>query len=216
MAGKKKFPNGTIQYVIKKAGLLEKPIYVTFTSETEGDAFVKRVEALLDKGIIPAGMEPKNRVMTIRDLVNEYERDAHPSSKDQGALSPTLKAHGHLPLSAITASWVDTWINAMKREEKLAPATIRARVGALARATDWGMRKGYLTMPDHALRSLPDGYATYTKTDVAFAGKKREDVERDRRLEPGEYERILAVIEAGVLPRKGKPYRIEYIPAVRW
>ena len=45
----------------------------------------------------------------------------------------------------------------MKSIEKLAPSTIRARVGALARCTDWGMRKGYLVMPDHPLRTLPDG-----------------------------------------------------------
>lgn len=37
------------------------------------------------------------------------------------------------------------------------------------------------------------------------------DVERDRRLEPGEYERILAVIDAGVLPRKQRPRVIEHV-----
>lgn len=43
----------------------------------------------------------------------------------------------------------------MKRVDRVAPITIQAKVGALARCTDWGMCKGFLTMPDNALRSIP-------------------------------------------------------------
>lgn len=45
MAGKKRLPNGSIQYVVKKAGLLPKPLYFTFANEKEGDAYVARVLA---------------------------------------------------------------------------------------------------------------------------------------------------------------------------
>lgn len=41
------------EFVIKRAGLLEKPVYLTFDTEEEGDAFCKNVEKLLDQGIIP-------------------------------------------------------------------------------------------------------------------------------------------------------------------
>lgn len=215
MAGKKQFPNGTWQYVFKKAGLLEKPIYMTFETESEGDEYARRLEALLDNGIVPTEFKRDARVLTIAQLVREYERDAHPSSKDQGAIRAVLKSYGDKPLSGITAAWVDDWISSMKRLERIAPATIRARVGALARCTDWGMRKGHLVMPDHPLRTLPDGYAQYTKTDTAIAGVKREDVERDRRLEPGEYEKILTVIDGGVLARKVRPLTLDYLLAHR-
>ena len=210
MAGKKQFPNGTWQYVFKKAGLLEKPIYQTFDTEAEGDDYARRLEALLDNGIVPTEFKRETRILTIAQLVREYERDAHPSHKDQGAIRAVLKSYADTPLMSITAGWVDDWITGMKRIEKIAPATIRARVGALARCTDWGMRKGHLVMPDHPLRTLPDGYAQFTATDTAIAGVKREDIERDRRLEPGEYEKILAVIDGGVLARKQRPLTIEY------
>lgn len=210
MAGKKQFGNGTWQYTFKKAGLLEKPIYLTFPTEAEGDAYAKKLEALLDNGIVPTEHKQVTSVLTIAQLVREYERDAHPSVKDQGAIRSVLNTRGDVPLRAITAGWVDDWITGMKRIEKVAPATIRARVGALARCTDWGMRKGHVVMPDHPLRTLPDGYAQYTKHDTAIAGVKREDVERDRRLEPGEYEKILAVIDGGVLARKQRPLVLEY------
>ena len=215
MAGKKKFPNGTIQYVIKKAGLLPKPIYMTFANESEGDAYVARVEALLAKGIIPADLTQETKTLNIRDLVREYEQDAHPSAKDQSALSMVLKDHGTLPLTMITSAWVDAWIDSMKRVERIAPATIRARVGALARCTDWGVRKEHLELKGDPLRKLPDGYATYTRLDAQIAGTKRQDVERDRRLEPGEYENILKVIDAGVLPRQQRPLVLQHQAALR-
>lgn len=72
----------------------------------------------------------------------------------------------------------------MKRVDRVAPITIQAKVGALARCTDWGRRKEFLTMPDaHA--------AFYTKANAAAAGVERQDVERDIRLEPGECEKFL-------------------------
>lgn len=215
MAGKRKTRTGKWEFVVKKAGVLPKPLYLTFETEAEGDAYCAKLEALLARGVVPAEHLVARPVMTIAALVGEYERDAHPSPKDRGAFGPVLRAHGAVALDSITAAWVDAWISEMKRAEKLAPATIRARVGALARCTDWGVRKGLLSLPDNALRNLPDGYAQYTKTDAALAEGARTDVERDRRLEPGEYERILAVIDAGVLPRKQRPRVIEYKAAVR-
>jgi integrase len=208
MAGKRQRPNGW-EYVIKRAGLLDKPIYLTFADEKEGDAFVAKVEKLLDKGIIPTELRAPSRIDTIADLVREYERDAHPTAKDRAALGTIIKSKGTTRLTSIDAGWVDDWISEMKRIDKLAPATIRAKVGALARCTDWGMRKGHVLMPDHPLRTLPDGYAQYTKTDAAIAGEARVDVERDRRLEPGEFEKVSALIVGGVLPRKQRPLALD-------
>lgn len=214
MASKRK--RGDVwEYTVKRAGVLPRPLYLTFASEAEGDAYCRNLEALLDKGIIPSERQPVARVMTLAALARDYMRDAHPSAKDRSALGPVLAAHGGQPLGAITVKWVDAWIVTMKRAEVLAPATIRARVGALARCTDWGVRKGLLALPDNPLRTLPDGYAQYTSADNAMTGGGRVDVERDRRLEPGELERLLAVIDAGVLPRKQRPYAIPHPSALR-
>ncbi|MEG2817221.1 MAG: site-specific integrase [Comamonas sp.] len=209
MAGKKQFPNGTWQYVFKKAGVLDKPIYLTFQTEEEGDEYAKRLDALLARGIVPSEHQRTEKILTIGELVREYERDAHPSPKDRGSLRTIVPVHGHVPLSEINAAWVDAWVQQLKRIDKVAPTTIQAKVGALARCTDWGMRKGFLTMPDHALRALPNGYAQYTKADAAVAGVARKDEERDRRLEHGEWEKILEVIAAGVLPRTQRPLVLE-------
>lgn len=196
------------EYTFKKAGVLEKPLYLTFTTEKEGDEYSVKLEMLLDRGIVPTEYQTVSRITSIESLVRVYLRDAHVKHRDAALLSTICKTVGTVPLALITANWVDNWISDMKRINKVAPATIRGKIGALARCIDWGSRKSLLLMPVNPLRTLPEGYAQYTKVDEALSGVKREDVERDRRLEAGEYERICRAIEAGVLPRKQRPYTL--------
>lgn len=211
----KRFRNDVWEYVFKRAGVLDKPISLTFKTEVEGDEYARKLESLLDRGIVPTEHQTVSRIVNIETLVNQYLRDAHPKDKDVGALGTVCKAVGKTTLDRINAKWVDDWISDMKRIDKVAPATIRAKVGALARCCDWGIRSKLLLMPDHPLRTLPVGYAQYTKLDEGLAGVKREDVERDRRLEKGEYEKIIAVIEGGVLPRKQRPLELPDKAALR-
>jgi integrase len=63
-------------------------------------------------------------------------------------------------------------------------------------ALDWCLRNEWLNI--NPLRMLPQRYASYTPAD----GEKRLDVERDRRLLPGEYERILWILEGHFPPDK--------------
>ncbi len=214
MAGKRRRANGW-EYVFKRSGLLEKPIYVNFTNEAEGDAFAVRLDKLLDRGIVPTEYQRPDRMRSINELVRAYEAQAHPSSKDVGQLSTIVRSRGTTPLVNINAAWVDDWVTELKRLENLAPATIRAKVGALGRCADWGIRKGFVLLPDHPFRTLPDGYAQYTKADVAIAGLARTDVERDRRLEGDEGEKIAAVIAGGVLARKQRPLLLVDTAALR-
>lgn len=41
------------QCTIKRAGLLPQPFCLGFVSEAEGDEYVRRLEALLDRGVVP-------------------------------------------------------------------------------------------------------------------------------------------------------------------
>lgn len=215
MPGKRERENGTWEYVFKRKGVLPKPLYLTFDTEAEGDAYGARLEALLDQGYVPAEHREAVRVSTIDDLITEYLRDAHPSKKDREQLANVSKTKGSTVLANVNAGWVDDWVAELKRILKVAPATITAKVGAFARCCDWGMRKGFVTMPDHPLRTLPAGYAQYTKTDAALAGVARVDVERDRRLEHGEDDKVFAVLDKGVLHRKQRPLVLPYPAALR-
>lgn len=90
----------------------------------------------------------------------------------------------------------------------------RAR-GRAGQGCGLGCAQGAFTLPDNPLRTLSDGYAQYTELDAALAKVRRLDVERDRRLEPGEYERILGAINVGVLTRKQRPLHLPNPRAMR-
>jgi integrase len=193
------------EFTVKRAGVLEKPLFLTFTSEADGDAYCARLEALLDRGIVPDEYKPTRRVMSLADLIATYGHQVSLPAKDAEVLRTVSRAIGETPVSALDANWCDDWISQMKREKRYAPATIRAKVGALARCCDWAMRKKLIEMPDHPLRTLRDGYASYTKADAEYV-EPRFDIERDRRLEPGEFERIVAVLASGQIAGKDVPH----------
>ena len=41
------------EFIVRRKGVLPKPLYLTFASEEEGDRYVKKLEALLDAGVVP-------------------------------------------------------------------------------------------------------------------------------------------------------------------
>lgn len=102
----------------------------------------------------------------------------------------------NLTTSELNYNWAEAWIVSMKRSENLAPSTIRHRHGALARCLDWVCRRHPQILSQNPLRFLKRGFATYTREDgncvTRNGGKLKVDVERDRRLDRDEEERILS------------------------
>jgi integrase len=203
--------NDAWHYTIKRAGLLPKPLYLSFADEAEGDEYVRRVEALLDRGVVPEEFGKKREVQTsLRDGVRRYLSEQHTAPDDAGLLQIVLsRLPIGMPLADITFTWATGWVTALKREQNLAPSTLRKHVGALARALDW--LAGHGSIPFNPLRSLAKGYASYTPDDVAalaaIEGKEKGDTERDRRLEKGEDERIREIL-SGSKP-KGRQRALE-------
>lgn len=168
------------QYTIKRAGLLPQPVYLSFTSEAEGDEYVRRLEAILDRGIVPEGLvNTKAVARDLRSQVNEY-RGAQHISLDDEQLLPVLLSR--LPigitLPQLTFTWATDWVTRMKREQNLAPSTIRHYVGALFRALDWLAAHGALPM--NPLRLLRRGYSTYTPDDKVAVAKIEGHAKTDK------------------------------------
>lgn len=219
MPTKRQLPNGTWEIVIKRKALLEKPLGKVFPTLEEGLAWASVIEANLDRGLVSPDIvaeQLSKQVLTVRDLLRQYEIKGGASLRDLDVLMTLTNRIGHTPLGDLNVGWVDSWITLMKRQEQLSPATIRGRVGVMARATKWGIRQQILTLPDAPFTNLATGYSHYSEEDSRFVEEVRVDIKRDRRLEPGEYERILAVIDSGLLPRKvGGPEPIVHKEAMR-
>lgn len=217
MATKRKRGNSW-QYTIRRAGLLRQPAYLSFASESEGDEYVRRLEALLDSGVVPEELtNTKAAAKDLRSQVSEY-RSAQHISVDDEQLLPILLSR--LPigitLPQLTFTWATEWVTSMKREQNLAPSTIRHYVGALSRALDWLAAHGALPM--NPLRILPRGYSTYTADDktavIRIDGEAKTDQERDRRLEPGEEERIREILAGAKPPGRQRPLNLRHREAL--
>jgi integrase len=179
-------------------------LYLTFDTESEGDAYVRRLETLLDKGIVPAEFKKDpNAPRTIAELIRKYLAAQRVAESDMPWLKSLWLKFGSVRLQEIDYAWTETWISQMKREQHLAPSTIRHYVGALARSLDWAGRHGVECVTPNPLRKLPQRYAIYTDVDVravnAMGKEAPEDVERDRRLVSDEEARIRRIL-AGEKP----------------
>lgn len=189
----------TFFYTVKRAGLLPKPLNLSFRDEQEGDVYVARLEKLLDAGIVPPEFaEQAGAIVSIADAIREYRKVVSVGKADRPLLDLlAVSAAGKRKVMFTDYQWAEGWIKEMKHDNHLAPSTIRHKVGALARCFDWLARKSEI--PGNPFRLLPKGYAGYTEADeaaLAAEGKApREDISRERRLEEGEELEIRKVFE---------------------
>lgn len=191
--------SGNWEYVFKRKGVLDKPLSVTFSTEEEGDREAVRIEGMLRRGIVPQNrVAPDSPIKSIPDAIREYRKVVSVGASDGPLLDSLTLTHATVSLSTVNYNWVEGWVSKMKREEHLAPGTIRHYVGALSRCLNWCVRKN--VMLQNPLSLLPRGYATYTEADGRAAGGRREDVERDRRVSVKEETAIRAAIGAYPIP----------------
>lgn len=186
MASKRQRGNGSWEFVVKRKGLLPKPIHLTFSTEAAGDEYCNHLEKLLDAGIVPEEFKKNGTaVTTIGQAIVQYTDTVHITDDDVRILTQLRAALGERTLDKVDYPWAEQWVRELQAEA-LSPSTIRKKVGALARCFDWLIRRKDTILASNPLRMLPKRYAT-TATG-------RKDVERDRRLRKGEEERILAIL----------------------
>lgn len=196
MAMKRK-RGSTWHYTVKRAGVLPKPLNLSFPDEAEGDAYVARLEQLLDAGIIPPEFaEQTGAIVTVGDAIREYRKAVSIGKADRPVLDLLVGEMGTTSVTRVDYTWVDRFVRNLKQKNNLAPSTIRHRVGAIARCYDWLMRKG--DVPGNPWRLLPKKYANYTEADqevlAAVDLEAKQDVSRDRRLEGDEEKKIKAIL----------------------
>jgi integrase len=215
MATKRKRTSGTWEYVVKRKLLLKAPLYLSFESEAEGDAYVKKLEALLNKGIVPAEFQNSaDAFTTIGDVIRDYLIAQHVASSDRAGLGLLFTRIGPTRLSTVSYSWAESWVTEQKRSLQLSPTTIRHHVGALARCFDWAERRGVSALMPNPLRRLPRNYSTYTAADAvavrALGGSAKSDVERDRRIQAGEEKRIRGILAGDIGNGRQRPFDLHW------
>jgi len=71
------------EYTVRRKDVLPRPAYLPFGNEEEGDEYVRRLEAMLDRGIIPDALREERPTALLRDHVRRYIADQHVSTSDR-------------------------------------------------------------------------------------------------------------------------------------
>lgn len=194
----KPFANGTFQLRVSSK-LLDKPLYATFDTLEQAQAYGTQLEGLLAQGIVPKSLLERTKagqeIWTVSRCISEYLRENSVPVSDIKLLHTIRPLLATASTGHLNYDWAEGWVRRMKRIDNLSPSTIRHRHGALARCFDWMLRKHPGVMAQNPLRLLKRGFATYTEEDkklLIAAGKApKVDVERDRRLHAEEEKLIL-------------------------
>ncbi|NHZ99117.1 hypothetical protein [Massilia sp. CCM 8734] len=201
MATIKVLSSGAFQIrVVSK--LLPKPFYATFDTREQAVAYSHHLKVLLDQGIVPATLAQEKGEQrtpwTVQRCIAEYLRTQSVPVSEQKLLDTIRERVADVNTNDLNYEWAEKWIRRMKHIDNLSPTTIRHRHGALARCIDWVCRSHPQILLANPLRLLKRGFSTYTAEDSLLAaangGKAKVDIERNRRLDADEEERILACL----------------------
>ena len=218
MASKKFLSNGTrIQYTITRKILPGKKLYYSCNraDESDFDARIAKIEAMLDAGVIPPEIKEKfdgKRLEpggsdTFGWLLRRYREAAetqHIKKDDLSRLDKVAEEFGGTKLAIMnTSEWSGHFVSKLKRQKNLSEATVLHYIGALRRCLDYAVRIRKLSSV--SLRFEKRGFGTYTPTDIDWLlgnGKKvKESKPRTRRPTVEEWAEILRVA-SGEKPKK--------------
>jgi integrase len=219
VATKRARHNGTWQYIVKRKGLLPKPMYLTFDNEDEGDRYVAALEAQLDAGLPPsAWAEKQEEFGLVGNVIHAYLTANPVPASDRKCLEIVYGRIGGSKVASIDYKWVEEWVSGMKRLHHLAPSTIRHHVGALARCFDWAGRRKVTALLINPIRMLPRRYAMYNEADTRILKGQgvaaRVDEERERRLSADEERAIRSVLDKQKREDKQRAFELEFQAAL--
>ena len=153
------------------------PVYKTFIYLADAEVWARSVESQMDQGTYQENTQADS--VTIESLANDYIEDITPLKKnakeDKRLMNVVVKEFGQYHLSNIKSTMVKGWIDRMKKEGK-AGSTINHHLSTLSVLIDTAMKEWGYKLPENPckmVKRMPEGKP------------------RDRRLLPGEEERIV-------------------------
>ena len=176
--------------------------YFLFDTEQQAADYAAQWLAMKQAGLdLPAELLQPTTVAgkSLGYVVRMWANSGLAAPSQQITLGTLIAEVGDVKLADATYSWLADYVRSLKtRQRNLAPGSIRHRVQALGRAIDEHMRHNPGLVMVNPVRLLPKGYSSYSDIDAKLAqaggGKVKRDTARERRLHPGEQERIVAAL----------------------
>jgi integrase len=216
MALARQKPSGKWEIGLRHPSLPGGRKYFTFDTEAEANAYAEQWRLMKMAQINPPAEMLKPKALTdatVAHVVRAWANSGHAAPTQHSALGSLVMEVGAVRLEDVTYAWLNTYLQRLKVEMNLSPGSIRHRIQALGRSIDEYLRNHPEVVMQNPTRLLPKGYSGYNDRDKALvlaAGKQpKADVARDRRLLPGEEEKIVFVLSGGQMP--GKPRGLQLL-----
>lgn len=207
MARARQKPSGKWEIGLRHPSLPGGRRYFTFDTEAEANAYAAQWRALKLAGIDPPAelLRPAPvQSPTLGSIVRAWASSGHAAPSQQSALGSLFSEVGQVRLADASYAWLASYVQWLKTDKNLAPGSVRHRVQALGRAIDEHLRNHPGTAYANPVKLLPKGYSRYNDVDArlvqAKGGAPKADVVRERRLHPGEQERIVAALQGQQRP----------------
>ncbi len=201
MAKARQKPSGKWEIALRHPSLPGGRRYFSFETEEAANSYAQQWRALKMAGIEPPAelLRPApTQSHTLGNIVRAWASSGHAAPTQQSALGSLFSEVGQVRLADASYAWLATYVQWLKTSKNLAPGSVRHRVQALGRAIDEHLRNHPDSPHTNPVKLLPKGYSRYSEVDTKLAqslgGDAKADVTRERRLHPGEQERIVAAL----------------------
>lgn len=191
--------------------------YFTFDTEEEAVAYSQQWKLMKHAGLPPPRelLESDNGYGSTRlsRVLGEWEQSGYAAPSQILTISTVSREVGTIKLMEASYKWLQGYIQWLKVEKQLTPQSIRHRVQCLGRAIDEYLRNHPALVMQNPTRLLPKGYSAYSDADTKLAtangGEAKVNVQRDRRLRPGEEEKILQVLSGYERPDRARGLQLQ-------
>ena len=201
MARARQKPSGKWEIGLRHPSLPGGRKYFTFDTEAEANAYAEQWRLMKMADIAPPAellqSAPKNSP-TLAQVVRAWINSGLAAPSQHSPLGSLVMEVGAVKLSDANYKWLMEYVQRLKVKNNLTPTSIKHRVQALGRSIDEYLRHHPDVVMQNPTKLLPKGYANYSDVDAklskAAGGEVKENVERDRRLHPGEHEKIVTAL----------------------
>lgn len=198
-------------------------LFRVFDTEEQGRTFEAELKSLLDRGFVPQDILEEaqaraaakllpNSGLKLADVITAYEKgNASISRADRDMCSPIRGYVGDALYANVDFAYAQDLTRGMRVDANMAPGTIRARIGCIARAIAWYNATHKIADMQNPFRMLPKGYSIASPEEVAIikarGGEEKRSEARDRRLEGDEERRLMAVLSGENINGVRQPHK---------
>ena len=185
--------------------LLPRPFFHTFEERDEAETYGLRLLAVLATGKVPVEVmgqlsAPKRtHDQLVEDVLDEYRSQQESASRTDHELIGYIRPlFAGVRMTRVTYDFAIEFARNLRVNRRLAPASVRSRIGLLGRVWSWHLARTAQLTVANPWKLMPAGYSVATIEEQRALKAKgqdvRRDVRRERRLLDGEEQNILRVL----------------------